>query len=387
MSFNCMGGQTVRSETSLGVCWITVRKVSDLCSTTTLALANGIIEAGHNLTFLNPDEIHKHESYPWMQHELHRSLRKGFQATSIAKSAMKWFDKHTTHGFDMILVDWQLAKKLVPYFQKRGLPMILMDRSPPADASLFGRLQWHHWKKAWRHVQSGKVSRGCVVSLAHREFVQKKFSIPSEQIHILPAGVDLIRFKPNLKASIESKILLVYHGRLDKHRGILALPMLVQKLQNRNIDARLTIIGEGDALKDLENMSRKFPWLKIHSKMQQESLAKILSVQHVGLLPMPNSKVWSLASPLKRSEYLASGLLVFGIKHEGHNLQNTQTSWFNLVEQYDFHVLGIDWIQSLNNEIFNQGSRLAREYAEKFCSWTEAIKELESAIQFARDAS
>ena len=105
MSFNCMGGQTVRSETSLGVCWITVRKVSDLCSTTTLALANGIIEAGHNLTFLNPDEIHKHESYPWMQHELHRSLRKGFQATSIAKSAMKWFDKHTTHGFDMILVD------------------------------------------------------------------------------------------------------------------------------------------------------------------------------------------------------------------------------------------------------------------------------------------
>ena len=369
---------------SLNICWVTVRKGSDLCSTTTLSLAKGLTDSGYNLTILNPDDTASYDEYAFSQHELHRSSTKGFQASSIAKSAQKWFESQSRQDFDMILVDWQLARKLIPFFKKKGWPMILMDRSPPADRSIFSKLQWREWRMAWKKVSSGDVVRGCVVSPAHQKFVMKHFPIPSERIHVLPAGVDLNRFKPNPKNKMEREIRMVYHGRLDKHRGIMALPMLVQKLRNTKIEATLTLIGEGNAVDDLKRMNDKCSWIKIHSQMRQEPLSEILADQHIGLLPMPGTKVWSLASPLKRSEYLASGLLVLGTKHEGHILENTQDSWFYLAEQHDFHENGIKWIQSLDEDKFNQGSRLSRQYAEKYCTWESAICELKIAIQSAR---
>ena len=373
-----MGGKPLK------ICWVTVRKASDLCSTTTLSLANGLSDSGYNLTILNPDETEHYDSYAWSQHKLHRSSTKGFQASSIAKSAMKWFENHPKQEFDMILVDWQLARKLIPLFKKRGLPMILMDRSPPADRSIFSKLQWREWKMAWKKVFSGEVKRGCVVSPAHKKFVTKHFPIPSDRIHVLPAGVDINLFKPNPKNNMEREIRMVYHGRLDKHRGVMALPMLVQRLRNKEIQAILTMIGEGNAMDDLMNMKDKYHWIQVHSQIQQEPLAKILANQHIGLLPMPGSKVWSLASPLKRSEYLASGLLVLGTKHEGHILENTQASWFHLAEQHDFHENGIKWIQSLDGGQFDKGSRSSRQYAEKYCTWDRAIDELRTAIQSAQ---
>lgn len=368
----------------LNICWVTVRKESDLCSTTTLSLANGLTDSGYDLTILNPDETRNYDVYDWAQHELYRSNIKGFQASSIAKSAQKWFENQPNLDFDMVLVDWQLARKLIPFFKKRGLPMILMDRSPPADRSILSKLQWREWKMAWKKVSSGEIKRGCVVSTAHQKFVMKHFTISSECVHVLPAGVDIHLFKPDPKNKMEREIRMVYHGRLDKHRGIMALPMLVQKLRNKNIEATLTLIGEGNAVDDLKDMGEKYPWIKIHSRMRQEPLSKILSKHHIGLLPMPQSKVWSLASPLKRSEYLASGLLVLGIKHGGHILENAPKSWFHLIEQHDFHDYGIKWIQTLDKDKFDKGSRLSRQYAEKYCTWESAINELIIAIQSVR---
>jgi len=369
----------------LNICWVTVRKVNDLCSTTILSLANGLTVAGYDLTLLNPDPPNKHHSCSWKHNQLHRSKIKGFQASSIAKSAKKWFENQPNLEFDLILIDWQLGRILIPFFKKNGLPMILMDRSPPADSSVMGKLQWRDWKMAWKKVFSGEVNRGCVVSSAHQKFVMKHYPIISKRIHVLPAGVDLQLFKPNPKNKMEGEYRLVYHGRLDKHRGIMALPMLVHKLRNKETEATLTLIGEGDALGDLEDLKAQYPWMKIYSQMEQQPLAEILANQHIGLLPMPSSRVWSLASPLKRSEYLAAGLLVLGTKHEGHILENAEQSWFHLVEQHDFHELGIEWIQSLNQDLFVKGSLLSREYAEKYCPWDGAITELMRAIQSVRN--
>ena len=371
----------------LNICWVTVRKVSDLCSTTTLSLAQGLIQSGHNLTLLNPDLSHVHENYSWTHHNLKQTHRKGFQASSVAKSAKDWFSVHHKPPIDLVLVDWQLANILVPFLQKKNYQMILMDRSPPADVSLLGKLQWRNWKMAWKYVMRGTVAKGCVVSKAHSDYIQQQFTIASDCIHILPAGVDSILFKSQRKPSIENEVRLVYHGRLDRHRGVLALPMLVQKLQNEGIKTELTLIGEGDVFETLKQISEMKSWLKVHPKMEQEGLAEILSMQHIGLLPMPESKVWSLASPLKRSEYLSAGLLVFGVKHNGHVLENTDSSWYHLVDEQDFHELGVKWIKSLNDSKFEKGSKIARVYATENCTWKESIDELNHAIQSLQKSS
>lgn len=371
------------ADDTVNVCWITVRKVSDLCSTTTLSLASGISDAGNNLTILNPDHHLPNRDSLWNHHCLKQSKVRGLQASSLVKSAMNWFDEHKNPAFDLILLDWQLARKLVPFLNDRNYRMMLIDRSPPADISIFGKLQWKHWKYAWRCVAEGIIARGCVVSAAHCEFVEKYFHGVSKRIHIIPAGVDTSLFMPAKRPSLNEEVRLFYHGRLDQHRGVLALPMLTQKLQNEGINAKLTMIGEGDALDKLKKISRLTPWLYVHEKMEQSHLARILNAQHIGLLPMPENRVWALASPLKRSEYLSSGLLILGLKHRGHILEHIESSWFQLIPQYDFHELAVEWIKSLNDSKFEEGSQKARTYAIDNCSWEYSTKEFNSSIQDA----
>ena len=53
---------------------------------------------------------------------------------------------------------------------------------------------------------------------------------------------------------------------------------------------------------------------------------------------MPPISAWTIASPLKRSEYLASGLAVLGVDHPGHHLPcgKSNTEWYALVDQESF---------------------------------------------------
>ena len=90
--------------------------------------------------------------------------------------------------------------------------------------------------------------------------------------------------------------------------------------------------------------------MDVYPKMDHAKIAGLLSKHHIGLLPMPESKVWKIASPLKRSEYIASGLLVFGIDHPGHRMNTGVNPWMKLVKQEDFHTEGCDWMGNLNEE-------------------------------------
>ena len=367
-------------EVGLDICWITVRRKKDLCSTTTFALANGLVDSGHRLTLLNPDTEQDHVAQLWNQHKLVQSKKKGFHASSLASSAIKWLKENEDSDFDVYLIDWQVAKKIVPYLKTNNKRIILMDRSPPADISFLGKLQWNHWKNAWRYVRNGVIERGCVVSPNHKEFVLSTYGFSKDRIHVLPAGVDLERFKIQKKRDSTEMLQFIYHGRLDKHRGVLALPIFIQKLVKVGVKAQLTLVGEGNALSSLLDMKKNCSWLTVHSKMDQKELADLLSKQHIGFLPMPKSKVWNLASPLKRSEYLASGLLVLGIDHKGHSLENTDSSWYKLISQENFHDLGIDWVKSLDNSSMRKGFQEARRYSEMNCSWEKTVDELERAI-------
>lgn len=388
MSTTCVGKQYMvgagGTKSGAGnICWITGRKISDLCSTTTLALAAGISDAGYNITILNPDKSMDGQNPSWNHYCLKQSKIRGLQASSVVKSAMKWFAEHKNPAFDLILLDWQLARKLIPFLNDKNYRIMLIDRSPPADTSILSKFQWKHWKYAWGCVFNGIVARGCVVSKAHGEFVQQYFPDISDKIHIIPAGVNTDLFKPVQRPPLDDETRLFYHGRLDKHRGVMALPMLAQKLQNEGINAKLTMIGEGDVFVKLKNISRDNSWLCVHGKMEQIDLASIINKQHIGLLPMPEYKVWALASPLKRSEYLSSGLLVLGLNHKGHTLEHTESSWFQLIDQHEFHDVAVEWIKSLNDIKFEEGSKNARNYAKRHSSWEHSTNELNSGIQLS----
>ena len=192
---------------------------------------------------------------------------------------------------------------------------------------------------------------------------------------MLQAGVDLELFKPKAKRPTTT---MVYHGRLDRHRGVLACAMLAQKARLDGLEVDVVFVGEGDLIASLTALAEANAFIHVHGTMPQSELAELLGTCHLGLLPMPKRTVWALASPLKRSEYLASGLPVFGIDHEGHRLDGVDDAWFSLVPQEDFHLDGLEVLRSLVQQPTSADG--PRAYAQHHLAWTPTVDRLAGVL-------
>ncbi|EHR77367.1 MAG: Glycosyltransferase [uncultured Candidatus Poseidoniales archaeon] len=362
----------------MNIFWFSGRSLEDLCSTTQVALASGLVNRGHKLTFVNPDPEGSHTNRPWNHQSIPSRAPLGLQSKILGRNMKMWFTSKVVDGPSVALVDWRIANAIVPLLRKRNIPWILIDRSPPADKGLLSILQWPSWKRSWKLAMKGNSSCGCVVSEAHRNFVTHKTGAHTESIVTLPAGVDLEQFQSGDRFE---KLTLIYHGRLDRHRGVMALPMLLRKSQSLGIDAELILVGVGDAFSGLQAIAENDASIKLKPSLPQKELAKLLSHCHVGLLPMPERKVWTIASPLKRSEYAASGLLIFGIDHAGHRFTtDEELGWMNLVPQDEFHDAGGKWLAHVQDSDFEALSRKSRMFAEKNLAWERTVEALDNAI-------
>ena len=115
--------------------------------------------------------------------------------------------------------------------------------------------------------------------------------------------------------------------------------------------------------------------------MSLNDVAEHLRDSTIGLLPMPEIDVWAISSPLKRSEYCASGLLIFGIDHDGHRFDDNSYDWMKLVPQHDFHQDCIAWLSQLTQSQISSLSQASREFAEQKLGWEHSVKTLVNCIQ------
>jgi len=345
----------------VNIVWLSSRVLgTDLCSTTQIHLANGLVSKGHSVDFYSPGNS---DANAFNHHSIERSSRRGFQARSVVKKLHEHIEE--INSADVVLIDWpifSIANKIKPQ-------VVLIDRGPPADNGILAMLQWRPWRKAW-----SKANKGTTVSLAHRQFVIDKTKCAGESIQVIPAGVDLDLFQPGKK---DGPVKLAYHGRVDVHRGVMSLPMILAGLQLQGIDATLHIHGTGNAVERLKKIG--MDGLEVTDAIPHEDLAAKLATYDVGFLPMPEHKVWSLASPLKRSEYLASGMVVCGIDHAGHQIGDAG-DWLQLFTQKEFITSTVSWIKSLDRDSLTALQKVAHNYAEQNLSWSHSVDALESII-------
>ena len=354
-----------------------------MCFTSQRELALGLIKNGYSVQFINKDKENSHLNYEWNHVSIRYTDIAGFKASSLGKNMAKWLSRQTISDATVAVVDWRLIAKLHGQLTDKNIPWVLLDRSPPADRGILAKLQWPVWRKAWKLVNKSSNSCGTVVSSGHQKFTMDKNQISSNKLFQIPAGVDLEKFSPT---DSTGKLRLIYHGRLDKHRGVLALPMLVRKAITAGLDISLKLIGDGDCRSDLQTIAAEFDEITVFSTMSTEEVANHLRESTVGILPMPEIDMWAISSPLKRSEYCASGLLIFGIDHNGHRFENHQSPWMKLVPQYDFHDEGVKWFSELNETKISELSQQSRQYAEENLSWNVSVNSLISAIQFVNES-
>ena len=94
---------------------------------------------------------------------------------------------------------------------------------------------------------------------------------------------------------------------------------------------------------------------------------------------MPDKRIWRLASPLKRGEYLASGMIVLGINHTGHQMDNSG-GWLQLFDENKFVQSSVDFIRNLDSERLRQSQIDAREYAVANLDWSHSVTILEDVL-------
>jgi glycosyltransferase involved in cell wall biosynthesis len=375
---------TVASPNGLRIVWASVRNFdTDLCATTQQALLDGMAEVGHEVLMLSPGGPPA-DGHAWSHLGVQDGGGFGRRSRAIAQRiAVRWPEVGQP---DLVLVDWPL----VPVLRKAGVlndvPWLLMDRSPPAQAGLRGRLHWSTWKRAWAMATAAGKDRpgpvGAAVSHAHRDLINARTKAMQDRVVVLPAGVDLDRFMPGAeRRSTKEEVRLVYHGRLDKNRGVLALPMLLGRLSEAGVDASMTMIGTGDAVGALERMAKGLHGLEVLAPLPRDELARKLGRAHVGFLPMPEEEAWVIASPLKRGEYLAAGMNVIGVDHAGHRLHGLEAGMM-LYPQASLLDGAVDHIRKIakDPEVFLTGKKAARAYAEANLSWDVSVDRLLGAI-------
>ena len=338
------------------------------------------------MTVLGPDV--PTEAYAWEHVQLNQSSMKVKKASSLAKSISNYL-KEIDIGAHVVFIDWPLVRYVSPLVERNGIRWMCIDRSPPADANLFAKLQRNVWKKAWKMVASslnrnGNCIGGTVVSAAHQNLVRNTFSIAEDRLCILHAGVNNELFKPNNFESFGNPIRMVYHGKMDRHRGILKLVLLLDALENNGIEAELSLIGSGDLETHLSELSKSKPNLNFKKPIPHSEIGNILQEHQIGLLPMPDLPVWSISSPLKRSEYMSSGLLVLGIKHSGHHLptMNYNLGSYKLFEQQTFVDDSVEQIlEWMKDDNYAKLSTEARQYAETHLDWSATTQSLVDVLE------
>lgn len=343
------------------ISWLSGRVLgNDLCGTTQSSLATELVKLGHSVNLYSPGKIRQAN---FKHIYLERGGIKGLHSRTIVRSLRSKIDE--INSSDHILIDWRLHA-ITPLITK---PWTLIDRGPPADRNFLTFFQRKQWKAGWR-----KASLGTAVSHSHAKYIHSKTNIPIDKILIVQAGVDVNLFK---KGSKSGKLKLSYQGRVDKHRGVMALPKILKILQAKGITASLSFHGKGDALIPLQKL--KNPDITITSPLTSAELAERQSTYDVGFLPMPATEVWKLASPLKRSEYLSSGMVVCGIDHAGHQISNSG-GWIQLYSEHQFVKECANWLAGLDRSTMNPLQESARKYAEENLSWSHSARILEERI-------
>lgn len=369
----------------MNITWCTTRHFnSDFCSTTQIELLNRLTAKGYNVRALGPDQ--PESEVIWEHVKIKQSQIKGMKGSSLANNIVKFLSKNLDN-YNLLFIDWPLVGKVGSFADKMKIPWICIDRSPPADSGIFAALQSRVWKRAWGYVSLSTKSKQClggtVVSKAHQDMISNTFQVEAENLCILMAGVNLSHFITKGNDERLPGLNLVYHGRIDRNRGIMNLPLILEKLLEHSIDAKMHFIGDGDVYHLLENISRTQPNLILHGKKNHDEIPKEISNYQIGLLPMPPLSAWIIASPLKRSEYLASGLAVLGVNHPGHHLpyDKPNSEWYALVEQENFVTDAIAQIMKWNKKgNFTEMGVESRTYAEKNLDWNITVISLTSWI-------
>lgn len=338
------------------ILWITHRDLeNDLTRTSRLGISNALENNGHTISWMAPSKS--------ADYFVDRSQQIGLGHRSFTQSIRKIIQNIPSP--EIAIVEWTAVEGSYRELKAKSIPWILMDRSPPTSRGIAGFIQRIQYRKAWKTARRQAV--GIAVKSHHH--YDSTSEIP---FVIVPGGVDCSLF--DIERIERKSPQLINHGSISKVREL-------DKLVRMGLD--VWFIGTGDAVKQLRMMGAR-----VDDACTSEHIPSILSEADIGLMHLPNRPEWKGASPLKVSEYAASGMCVVCSDVSGLS-EFREEEWLSIVPLGDdeaFLSAVNELLQCEMSEIRKRGES-ARIWARKYRDWQVCVSELEKLINQSLNGS
>jgi len=209
----------------------------------------------------------------------------------------------------------------------------------------------------------------------------------NEPIKLIPNGISLKRFNPNLKPIEkykDGKINILFMGRLDKRKGVKYLIKAFKKIRRSNENVRLIIGGSGSEMKNLRNYvkNNRIPDVEILGFVDEKIKPRYYATCDIFCSPAISGESFGIVLV----EAMACGKPVIGGDNEGYACVLKGLGSFLLVDPKktkDFvNILNLLIKDKYSREVFGKwGIDESKQY-----SWKNVAKQMLEFYQDTLDA-
>lgn len=172
---------------------------------------------------------------------------------------------------------------------------------------------------------------------------------------------------------LDERFVLIYTGTIARRYGLDIALRAVQELRAQILGIRLKIVGEGDALEELQEYVREHALVDVvsfHPPVSWDKIPEILADAHVGISPHRTDTFWDLYFSTKLVEYLWAGLPVISSRTKTleYYLKDSTVFFVNPEDLGDFMEKVLLIFRSYKSIV--QSTRNNRDNLEQF-DWSQ----------------
>ncbi len=247
----------------------------------------------------------------------------------------------------------------------------------------------------WRFKKtiSKLVFKNADVVIAQTENMKKHMQeIFNREVFIIPNGIDVEKFKNspakemirNILGLDNSNRVIIFVGNLRPVKGVKYLIQAMSTIVQKEVNARLILVGKGQQSDYLKNLAKEFrleKYVIFVEEVPHEKVPEYLTASDIFVLPSL-SEGFSIVS----MEAMASGLPIIATKvgvlpeiiEEGVNGFLIESEEPRKIAEKVLYLLGDD---DLRKRISENNKEKAKSY-----SWTSIVQRLEEVYQYCLEA-
>ena len=278
--------------------------------------------------------------------------------------------------------------------RKRGLPFVyekrnLWEESARARGKASGRWPWFQVARALDRRVTRQADAVCTITEALKSHTTS-FGVPAEKVFVVGNGVDTSEFfpmpaLPELRKQClgSGDFVIGFVGSFFSFEGLPMLLTVFGRLKNRYPGARLVLVGDGEAMPELERLRAEFDfgdsvWLT--GRVPHDRVTDFYAAMDVLVYPRYHSMLTDLISPLKPLEPMAMARCVVGSNVGGISglIRDGDTGLLFKADSLDALEARLELLLSHQIDASALGAR-AREHVVAHRQWRHMAQAYENA--------